>query len=243
MTIGGTADTTVDGGNASVVSLTYSVADTTVHQTITVVPRVDGATTGAAGADQPYLLRSPFITIAFPSETGRALTINGVAIPAKTTHLLAYPGAYIATAAGNQLVASATGSAVYSSASGAVHASISLPAPVPAAGATAVVQAAVDHALDTCAQSRAPTPQGCPLRYPDASATMAWRIVTYPQISVALNGDDVTFDDGDHPGSAHYTATTTSFFGLIPQTEAGSTSVNATGTVVVVDGGLTVTFE
>jgi hypothetical protein len=241
VTVIGTASTTIDGGrNATAVSVTYAVGATTVHQTMTVVGRDSEASTTTSV--HPYLLKAPFITVALSATAGRAVSVNGISIPAKTTHTLAYPAAYVATAPGNQLLATATAPAVYNSASGAVEADISLPAPTMAPGAGALVQSAVNHALDRCAASTSAAPANCPFHYADSSATMKWTVATYPRIRVAVNGVSVTFDDAGHPGSLHYAATTAYFFGLIPHTDNGTTNTDVTGTAALADGAVTVSF-
>src|SRR5262249_55510265 len=120
VTVAGTQSATVDGGRAATdVSVTYSVGATTLGQTVTV---------GAGSASsQPYLLRSPFITVGLSGADGRQVNVNGIAVPGGADKQLAYPGNYVATVAGSELIASSTAAAGYESTSGTVTASIALP--------------------------------------------------------------------------------------------------------------------
>lgn len=233
--ITGTAATASDGRSATAVSVTYSVGGTTAHQTIVAV----GPTDPPSG---PYLLVSPFITVSVTGAGSRAVSVNAVALPAGTIRTLAFPAAYLATTPGTQLLSPSTATAAYDSAAGAVEARLSLSAPTLAAGATGLVQTAVNRALDGCAASTAAAPPDCPFRYSDSSATMAWKIVTYPHVHVSLNGDVISFDDAGHTGTVHYDATTSYLFGLFPHTDSGSTTADATGTASADHGGVTVTF-
>ena len=247
LTVNGTASTTAPaGGPATAVAVSYSVGATTVHQSITVIGggnggggNGDGGSADGGGA--AYLLSAPFMTVSLP-KAGRALRVNGIPVPSGLTHTLAFPGAYVATVVGTELIAPITAQAIYNSASGTVEADFSLPAPTVAPGATEVVQKAVNGALDACAGSTSAAPANCPFSYPDSGATLKWAIVTYPQVHVAINGNTVTFDDGGHPGTVHYDASTSVFFGLIPHTDSGTANADATGTATATDTGVTVTF-
>jgi hypothetical protein len=235
--VSGSAATTVDGGqSATAVSVTYDIDGTPVRQTIVVE-------TAPGTSDQPYLLKAPFITVAVKSAKGRSVKINGIGYPADAPQMLAYPGAYAATVAGSQLVAPAIARATYDSTSGAVTANIWLPAPEIAPGATAAVQSAVNHALDACAASTSPTPAGCPFQYNDSGATLKWKIATYPEVKAKVdNIGAVTFDDGGHPATVLYDATTGGFLGLFPRTQSGVISVHVAGSATIGDNGVTVAF-
>jgi hypothetical protein len=235
---GSAATTAVSGRKATAVSVTYTVGATMVEQTITVLARDP-----AAGGTRPYLLKAPFITVSVPAAGDRTISVNGVPIPSGTTHTLGYPAAYVATATGNQLIAASSAPAVYTSAPDTVRADITLPPPIVAPGASEAVQAAVDRALDTCATSTAPAPPGCPFRYLDSSATLKWKMLTYPQVRLAVKSGAVTFDDNGRSGSVRYDASTSYFFGLIPRTDSGTENTDVAGTATVAGGTVTVMFQ
>lgn len=237
VTITGTGASTA-GRKTTVVSVAYTVGGTTVHQTIDVV--ANSAT--AAGASKPYLLTAPFITVSVPDTGGRAVSVNGIPVAAGVAHTLAFPATYVATVAGNPLISAATAPAAYHGTSGTIAADITLPAPTVAPGATPLVQAAVNSALDKCAASRSPAPPNCPFSYSDSSATLTWKIVTYPTVSVALIDGVVTFTDNGHPAGMHYDASTSFLFGLIPHTDSGSRNTDVTGTAAAAGTGISVTF-
>lgn len=232
---GTAATTTAEGSAATAVSVTYTVAGAAVHQTIAAVA---GDASGPA-----YRLVAPFVTMAVTGAGSRPVTINGVAIPAGTSHTLAFPAAYTATTPGTRLISASSASAAYRNTSGVVQAAISLPAPALAADATTLIQAAVNHALAGCAASTAAAPAGCPFHYSDSSATMAWKIVAYPHVRVVLHGDSVTFDDGGHAATVQYSADTSYFFGLIPHTATGSITADVAGTASADHSTVTVTFS
>lgn len=236
--VSGSAATTVDGGqSATAVSVTYNIDGTPVLQTIVVE-------TATGASDQPYLLKSPFITVAVKSAKGRSVKVNGIGYPSDAPQMLAYPGAYTATVAGNQLVAPATARATYDSTSGAVTANIWLPAPDIAPGATATVQSAVNRALDACAASTSPTPADCPFHYSDSGATLKWKVATYPRVKAKVdNSGAVTFDDGGHAATVHYDATTGGFLGLFPRTHSGVIGVDVAGAATIGPNGVAVTFS
>jgi hypothetical protein len=229
------APTTVDGDRDAVaVTVTYTVDGTQVQQTIIAT---------ASESAKSYLLKSPFMTVTVSGAKGRPVKVNGIGMPDGATQLRAFPGAYGASIAGSDLVAPATAPAIYDSSNGGVTANIYLPAPTIAAGASAVVQTAVNHALDACAASTSPSPQGCPFRYGDSGADMKWTIATYPKVKARIGGDGtVTFDDGGHLGAVHYEATTGGFLGLFPSTKSGDIGVDVSGTATLGSDGVAVSF-
>lgn len=236
--VSGSAATTVDGAqSATAVSVTYNIDGTPVRQTIVVE-------TAPGGSNRPYLLKAPFITVAVKSAKSRSVKVNGIGYPSDAPQMLAFPGAYAATVAGSQLVAPATARATYDSKSGAVTANIWLPAPEIAPGATAAVQSAVNRALDACAASTSPAPGNCPFHYSDSGATLKWKITTYPRVKAKVdNSGAVTFDDGGHPATFQYDATTDGFLGLFPRTRSGAMSVDVAGAAATGSNGVTVTFS
>jgi hypothetical protein len=232
---GSTATTASDGRAATVIAISYQLGGTTVQQSITVLK--------TAGSGAPYLLKSPFIAVVVPATAGRSITVNGVPVDGEAARLLAYPAAYSAVAAGNQLIAATTGSAKYRSSGGKVEADISFPDAAPASGATAAVQSAVNNALATCAASTSATPSGCPFSYPDSSATLKWTITGNPKVRLKVDNGAVTFTAPGHPAQIHYEATTSVFFGLFPHTDSGTASADITGTARVTNGAVSVTFS
>jgi hypothetical protein len=236
VTIVGSSPTTVAaGGSATAVSMSYAAGGRTVRQTITAVASSTPTT-------QPFLLDAPFITVAIGATGGRTVTVNGLPYPTGVAHTLAFPGAYVANSAGTALVAGASAAATYDTGNGAVDASIALPAPAVAPGATAAVSAAVNRALDACAASTSPTPPNCPFQYNDTSATLKWTIVTYPTVSVQVDvGGTVTFGDGVHAATVQYEATTTDFLGF-SDTDRNNATVDVAGVATLGAGGVTVTF-
>jgi hypothetical protein len=236
-TITGTAATTDGGSAATAISVSYTIDGTPVRQTIVVVPGP------SASAAHPYLLKSPFITVAVSAAKDRPVKVNGIAYPSGAAQALAFPGAYAATVAGNALIAPASARATYDATAGAVKADIWLPTPHIADGATDAVQAAVNHALDACAASTSATPPGCPFRYDDTDASMRWKISKYPKVKVKVSsGGAVTYDDGGHAATVHYDATTSGLFGLFPRTSSGDMGVDVAGTAKATSDGVTVTF-
>ena len=233
-TVARSSATSTGGGQSSTsVTVTYTVDGTQVQQTIMAI----------GSSSEGYRLKAPFITVAVSGGKNRPVKVNGVGFPADATQLLAFPGAYSATVSGTALIAPATAQATYDSASGAVKADIWLPAPEIADGATAAVQAAVNHALDTCAASTAAQPAGCPFRYDDSGADLKWKIAAYPKVKAKAGADGtVTFDDGGHLATVHYEATTGGFLGLFPRTKSGDMGVDVAGTATVTSDGVAVTF-
>jgi len=233
-TVARSSATSTGGGQSSTsVTVTYTVDGTQVQQTIMAI----------GSSSEGYRLKAPFITVAVSGAKNRPVKVNGVGFPADATQLLAFPGAYSATVSGTALIAPATAQATYDSASGAVKADIWLPAPEIADGATAAVQAAVNHALDTCAASTAAQPAGCPFRYDDSGADLKWKIAAYPKVKAKAGADGtVTFDDGGHLATVHYEATTGGFLGLFPRTKSGDMGVDVAGTATVTSDGVAVTF-
>ena len=245
--IGDSVPTTVSGGqSATAVAVSYAVGGTTVHQTITVVATSSQADTAGSttASKQPFLLEAPFIKVTVDATSGRSVTVNGLPYPSGSAHPLAFPGAYSAKIAGNQLIAGASVAAVYDDSDPtAVTANIAPPAPAVASGATAAVQAAVNKALKACASSTSATPDNCPFSYSDSSATVAWKIVTYPTVSVQIGGDGTaTFDDGDHAATVHYDAQTTDWIGF-SETDSNDATVNIDGTASVGTSGIAVKFN
>ncbi len=223
--------TTVDGGRAArVVTVAYSIDGTPVRQDLTLIE------TGGE-----YRLKAPFITVAVSGARGRSVQVNGIDYPHGAAQAVAFPGGYHASVKGDRLIAPATARATYSDSSGAVKADVWIPAPTLATGADAAIQSAVNHALDACAQSTSPTPNGCPFRYSDTSATMKWSITQHPKVKAKVGADGtVTFDDGGHSAVVHYEATTSGFFGLFSRTKTGDMDVTITGSASISDGGVAV---
>jgi hypothetical protein len=222
-----------DGRTATAVSVVYTLAGASALQTIPVV---------SAGGS--YRLVSPFVTVTVAADPDRRVTVNTVPLPAGTGPTPAFPGVYAATEPGNQLLAASTATAAIASSSGAVAATITLPAPTVAPTAAATVQTAVNAALNACAASKSATPAHCPFRYDnDSGATMTWKITAYPKVELSVVNAAVTFSDSGHPGTVHYDAKTSTFFGLIPSTDSGTASVDVTGTAIASDTGVTVTFH
>lgn len=228
--VAGSEPTTEGDTPGTRVSVTYSLDGSPVLQTITVV-----------GAAPAYRLISPFITVRMAGGTGRTLSVNTVAVGAAFTKSLALPGAYTAAAQGTLLLAPATARAAYTSSDGAVTATIPPPVPVLAAGAPAAVQQAVNTALATCAASRSATPPHCPFHYNDSSATVRWKITANPTTALSITGDAVTFTD-QHAGTVHYDAATSTFFGLIHQTDSGDAALHVHGSAATSGSDVTITF-
>jgi hypothetical protein len=178
-----------DGDIRERVSVTYTVGQSTLRQTIL---------TRQTERGEPFLLEEPFFRLRVTGQEGRDYSINGVPVDAlQNEQLIAFPGRYTAAIEGNALFAQETVDADG-------RATDELPALFQieferalASGAEEAVQAAANAHLDGCLQDHSMTPftvnpSGVPTSCPfyltaSAEVSVDWSFGRYPDVTVSLS--------------------------------------------------------
>jgi hypothetical protein len=218
------------GADAWRVTVAYVANSKDINMLVT-VRKIDGE----------FVLIEAFTSVRVSPASEEGLTINGVAVPAGTTTMTAFPGSYEIKIPGSPLIAEVT--TIAEQASG-TYAYASIFSRDLAPGVEDEVDKQVRAKLDACLKSRSDSPPGCPFRafLPGEKPTVKWTMPTYPKIEIGSvltsNSGSVRFSGS---GVAHYEADYRDFFGA-KQHEGGNDQIYVYGNVSVKDGKLVVTF-
>jgi len=194
------------GVEAASVKVSFRTGGGPVQETL-VVLRTDG----------DYRIQSPFVQVVVANAAGRKVTVNGIALGDQQLNTLAFPGAYHAVAAANQLLGGGQATATLRPGPTVPLATIDLGAPALAPGALDEIRRQVRTAIDACAATGQPLPPGCPfgLNIPGTPTAVHWSVTAYPtvdaQVTQSLFG--VVVAVGGPGGKVHWDVSYTGFAG------------------------------
>ncbi|MEU4689443.1 hypothetical protein [Actinoplanes sp. NPDC023714] len=227
------------GRRARFVDVRYTASGSTVSHRLLVVQ----------DDDDHYRLRAPFVTIVLANAKGRAVTVNGVDMPARTD-VVGFPGLFRAEAAGNALLTAASATALPTVADQAAYvAPLDLGTPALAGGAHDRIATEVRGTIDRCAATTTAQTPGCPfaLTVWGQITAVTWRVRKYPEIlaqpaAATLFGaaDGVTITD-DGAGTVHWSATYTDPQGA-KRTENGDAPFRVNGVARASATGIQITL-